>query len=52
MCASLRGPEVLLLDLAGLCPNIEKGKNGTLPQSPLKVGVDLSDDLSLDRPDP
>jgi hypothetical protein len=41
VCISLRGPEVLLLDLAGLCQNIEKGKNITLPQSPLKVGVDL-----------
>ncbi len=41
LCASLRGHEVLLLDLAGLCRNIEKGKNGTLPQSPLKVSVDL-----------
>jgi hypothetical protein len=26
VCASLRGPEVLLLDLAGLLQNIEKGK--------------------------
>jgi hypothetical protein len=42
-CASLRGPKVLLLDLAGLRWNIDKGKNGSLPQSPLKVGVDLTE---------
>jgi hypothetical protein len=42
--ASLRGPEVLLLlDLAGLRRNIDKGKNGSLPQSPLEVGVDLTE---------
>ncbi len=40
-CASLRGPKVLLLDLAGLRQNIDKGKNSSLSQSPLKVGVNL-----------
>ncbi len=43
VCACLRGPEVLLLDLTGLHQNIEKGKNGTIPQFPLKVGIDLSE---------
>ncbi len=42
-CASLRGPEVLLLDLTGLRQNIDKGKNSSLPQSPLKVGIDLTE---------
>jgi hypothetical protein len=42
-CPSLRGPEVLLLDLADLCWNIDKGKNGSLPQSPLKVDIDLTE---------
>ncbi len=41
--ASLRGPKLLLLDLAGLRWNIDKGKNGSLPQSPLKVGIDLTE---------
>lgn len=43
VCASLRGPEALLLDLAGLRLNIDKGRNGLLPSNPLKVGIDLSE---------
>jgi hypothetical protein len=35
ICASLRGPEVLLLDLAGLRNHIQKGKEGILPDKPL-----------------
>ncbi len=42
-CASLRGPKVLLLDLAGLRQNIDKGKNGSLPQFPLKVSINLTE---------
>jgi hypothetical protein len=42
-CASLRGPKVLLLDVAGLRWNIDKGKNGSIPQSLLKVGVNLTE---------
>ena len=41
-CASLCGPEALLLDLAGLCLNIDKGRKGSLPPNPLKVGTNLS----------
>jgi hypothetical protein len=43
MCALLRGPEVFLLDLAGLCRNIDNGNNGVLPPLPLKAGVDLTE---------
>ena len=43
VCASLRGPEALLLNLAGLHLNIDKGCNGTLPPSPLRVGTNLSE---------
>jgi hypothetical protein len=43
VCALLRGPEVFLLDLAGLRRNIDKGKNGILPPLPLKASVDLTE---------
>ncbi len=42
MCGSLRGPEVFLLDLAGLWMYIEMGRSGTVPPDPLKAGTDLS----------
>lgn len=42
-CASLCGPEALLLDLAGLRLNIDKGRKGSPPNNPLKVGTDLSE---------
>ena len=36
---SLRGPEVFMLDLAGIHAHISKGKNGTWPEgNPLEVG--------------
>ncbi len=42
-CGSLRGPEVLTMDLAGMRAHISLGKDGTLPAEPLRVGQDLSD---------
>jgi hypothetical protein len=42
LCASLRGPEVFLLDLAGMRKYIELGREGKLPGDPLGVGRDLS----------
>ncbi len=42
VCASLRGPEALQLDLAGLRAHISWGKNGVMPPKPLKMGTDLS----------
>jgi hypothetical protein len=42
VCASLRGPEVLQLDLAGLRAHISRGKNGVIPRKPLKTWTDLS----------
>ena len=41
LCASLRGPEVFLLDLANLREHIGLGRNGVIPANPLKAGVDL-----------
>jgi hypothetical protein len=42
ICASLPGPEVFLLDLAGLQKCIGMGREGALPADPLRVGRDLS----------
>jgi hypothetical protein len=42
MCASLRGPKVLILDLAGLKNHIQKGKEGALPDKPLWTGTNLT----------
>ncbi len=42
VCGSLRGSEVLMLDLAGLWKYIEMGKDGIMPDEPLKAGTDLS----------
>jgi hypothetical protein len=42
MCASLRGDEVFLLDLAGMWQCIRLGREGEMPQDPMKTGVDLS----------
>ena len=42
VCASLRGNEVFLLDLAGMRKYIEVGRVGRLPQNPMEVGVDLT----------
>jgi hypothetical protein len=41
ICASLWGPEVFLLDLAGLWKYGDLGKDGVLPEDPLKISVDL-----------
>jgi hypothetical protein len=41
-CGSLRGPEVFLLDLAGLHKYVDLGKNGVMPLDPMKDGTDLS----------
>ena len=40
---SLQGPEVFMLDLAGIRSHIEEGKEGTMPLAPLDDGVDLFD---------
>ena len=42
LCASLRGPEVFLLDLAGLWEHVDMGRLGSIPDNPLKVGVNLA----------
>jgi hypothetical protein len=42
VCASLRGPEVLLLDLASIKNHIQKGKEGVLPDKPLRTGTNLT----------
>ncbi len=42
-CGSLRGPEVLTMDLAGMRAHISLGSRGVLPPDPLLVGQDLSD---------
>ena len=41
-CGSLRGPEVLTLDLAGMRTHIDLGREGNIPRDPMKVGQDLS----------
>jgi len=43
LCGSLRGPEIFMLDLAGLRDIMHRGKEGVIPDDPLKVGTDLSD---------
>jgi hypothetical protein len=42
MCASLRGPEVFLLELAGLWKYHDLGRERILFNNPLKIGTDLS----------
>jgi hypothetical protein len=42
VCGSLQGPEVFLLDLAGLWKYIEMDKDGVMPHEPLKAGTNLS----------
>ena len=42
LCASLRGPEVFLLDLAGLREHIGLGRDGILPPDPMRAGVGLT----------
>lgn len=43
LMGSLRGPEIWMLDLAGIRKHIEKGKRGVIPFKPLAPGTDLSD---------
>ena len=38
---SLRGPEIFMLDLAGIRAHIKEGRQGVMPVSPLADGVDL-----------
>ena len=40
--ASLRGPEIFKLDLAGIRTFLELGRDGTLPDNPMKKGTDLT----------
>ena len=40
--ASLRGPEIFKLDLAGIRAFINLGKHGTIPTNPMKKGKDLT----------
>jgi hypothetical protein len=42
VCASLQGPEMLLLDLASLRNHIQKGKECVLPDKPLQTGTNLT----------
>ena len=42
VCASLRGPEVFLLDLASLRELLHLGRDGVMPADPLKAGVNLA----------
>jgi len=42
LCASLRGPEIFMMDLAGVKDLIHRGREGVMPADPLKPGVDLS----------
>jgi hypothetical protein len=41
-CGSLRGQEVLTMDLAGMRAHIALGREGVLPADPMRVGQDLS----------
>jgi hypothetical protein len=40
--ASLRGPEVFKLDLAGIRTFLELGRDGVIPSNPMKRGTDLT----------
>ena len=42
VCGLLRGLEVFLFDLAGLKKHITLGRDGELPDDPLKPGADFS----------
>jgi hypothetical protein len=42
VCTSLRGPEVFLLELAGLWKYLELGRDGVLHKDPLKPGADFT----------
>jgi hypothetical protein len=42
VCVSLKGPEVFLLDLAGLWKYANIGKDHVMPLNPLQTGMDLT----------
>ncbi len=42
VCASLRGSEVFMMELAALRRHIQLGRDGALPTDPMKPGTDLS----------
>jgi len=43
LMGSLCRPEVLVLDLAGICAHIKEGRQGVMPDAPLDDDVDLFD---------
>lgn len=43
LCGSLRGPEVFMLDLAGLRSYHHLGSDDVLPANPMKLGCKLPD---------
>ena len=42
VCASLRGSEVFMMELAALRKHILLGRGGVVPMNPMKAGTDLS----------
>ena len=42
LAGSLRGPEVFMLDLGGIRKHLPRGRDGVLPEKPMKTGVDLA----------
>ena len=42
ICASLRGSEVFMMELAALRKHIHLGKGGVIPMDPMKAGTELS----------
>jgi hypothetical protein len=42
ICASLRGPDIFKMDLAGIREFAHLGKNGVTPLQPMKKGTDLT----------
>ena len=42
VCASLRGPEVFMMELSALRKHIQLGRGGIVPTNPMKAGTDLS----------
>ncbi len=42
VCASLRGPEVFVMELSALRKHIQLGRGGIVPTNPMKTDTDLS----------
>ena len=42
VCASLRGPEVFMMELSVLRKHTQLGRGGIVPTNPMKAGTDLS----------